>query len=242
MLLNTAHEIVEQILPYERDLFFLMNGSDNIFWDSFMWIYSNKLTWIPLALVALGVLVYKIKWQYALWVVLCTALLFILCDQVSAGVIKTLFERYRPTHHPDFKDMVDIVNDYRGGRFGFVSAHAANGFGAAVFFSLLLKYRWLTVTLFTWATITCYSRIYLGVHFISDVLGGMLLGAILGYIVYTIFQYGRVHFLRQSTRLSKLPFYSQERGQILTFSILSIILLIILVSILNFIFGFRLLY
>lgn len=242
MIQNDANELVEQILPYERELFLWLNNSHNIFADSFMWIYSNKFTWIPLAVVALGVFVYKVKWQYALLFIFCIALLFTLCDQLSANVVKPIFERYRPTHHPDFKNSVMIVNNYKGGRFGFISAHATNGFGFAMFLSLVFKYRRLTLTFFAWAAVTAYSRIYLGVHFISDVIGGMTLGIIIGFLVYLLLQYCRVKILKQSIAEAKHSMYSALRANILCVTVLVLVTTIIIISLLNFIYGFRWLY
>lgn len=239
---NKANELVESILPYEKDLFLWLNGSHDVFWDSFMWIYSNKLTWIPLLIVAIGVFVYKIKWQKALILVLCMILLGLLCDQLSAGVIKPIFSRFRPTHHPNYENLVETVNNYRGGRYGFISAHAANGFGLATFVSLIYRYRYLTITLFLWATLTAYSRIYLGVHFISDIVGGALLGLLLGYLIFLLFQRLRISFVRIPLDELPLPAYSIPRAKILIGTILVLVLSIIIISFLNFLYGYHWLY
>lgn len=240
--LNIAKDFVEHILIYERDPFLWLNKHHNLFWDSFMWIYSEKTTWIPLCLIALVVYAYKVQWKKVTLFVLCMVLLGLLCDQISAGLIKHFFERYRPSRHPDFENYVLLVKDYRGGRFGFVSAHAANGFGIATFTSLIFKYKRFTIIMFSWALITAYSRIYLGVHFISDIIGGMLLGIGLGFFVYYIFQLCRIKFLHQSKEESRLPFYSHQRADVLCYSVLLSILTILLLSTLNFLFGFSLLF
>lgn len=235
---NAAKQFVEEILPYERSAFLWLNNAHNLFWDNFMWIYSEKTTWFPLCIVALFVFIYKIQWKQAAIVIFCMIVLGFLCDQISAGLIKHFFERLRPSHHPDFRDYVLIVNDYRGGRFGFVSAHAANGFGIATFLSLVFKYRQFTITIFLWTLITAYSRIYLGVHFITDIIGGMILGISMGLLVYYLFQLLRKKVLYQTSQELHYSLYSKQRANILCFAIIISVALILIISILNFIYGF----
>jgi undecaprenyl-diphosphatase len=148
------------------------------------------------------------------------AILVTLCDQISASIIKPCFARLRPTHHPDFMNLVQTVNGYRGGRYGFVSSHAANGFGAATFMALVYRYKWVTASVFLWALVSSYSRIYLGVHFISDILGGMALGVVLGVAVYYLcYRNGRMKILKESPMLLRQPVYDHKHGNIIVFSI-----------------------
>ena len=212
--------LVEKILPYERNLFLWLNDHHTDYWDTFMWIYSGKLIWLPLAITGLVVFVYKIKWKEALLLLLCATLVGLLCDFVSANLIKPYFERLRPTHHPDFEAFVEVVKGYRGGRYGFISNHSANGFGVVAFTSLLLRYRYLTITMIIWATITAYSRVYLGVHFISDVVGGAVWGTLIGFLVYYIYLTSRRHILKVPKEEVKTPVYSKERAKILVGAIL----------------------
>jgi len=207
--------LVEKILPYERELFLWLNDHHTPYWDTFMWLYSGKVIWLPLAVVALVVFVYKVKWREALLIIICAAVVGMLCDYFSANVIKPFFERLRPTHHPDFQSFVEIVNNYRGGRYGFISNHAANGFGIVVFTSLLFRYRYFTITMILWATTTAYSRIYLGVHFISDVVGGAMWGSLIGFFVYYIYLTSRQYILKVPKEELKTPVYSKERAYVL---------------------------
>lgn len=180
-------EFVEKLLTYERDLFFLLNGSDSVILDNIMYTISLSKIWIPLYLFVLLLFFYKKPVKEALFTSLFFILVFALCDQFSSGLIKPFFERLRPGHHPDFKDFVRIVNGHRGGGYSFISGHATNCFGFAVALALLFRNRWVTIIALIWATLISYSRIYLGMHFISDVVGGIIAGTLIATILYAVF-------------------------------------------------------
>ncbi|MDR1681955.1 MAG: phosphatase PAP2 family protein [Candidatus Symbiothrix sp.] len=179
--------MLEQELHWERDLFFFLNGSDSTFWDNFFYLYSYKWTWIPFYACLLFVFIYKRPWKEIVWTIVAVALLITLCDQVSSGFFKPVFHRLRPSHHPGFKEAVDLVFDHRGGGFGFISSHAANAFGLATFTALLFRNRIYTATIILFAVITAYSRVYLGLHFVSDIVVGSLVGVAAGYLIYYIY-------------------------------------------------------
>ena len=132
--------MVEKILIYERDAFFALNGSDSAFLDRFMWIFTGKAVWLPLAFLILLVLIYKKNWRESLLILLAIVLVVTLCDQFASHVCKPVFTRFRPTHHPDFMDQVKTVFGYRGGLYGFISSHAANAFGFATLMDYQKKY------------------------------------------------------------------------------------------------------
>jgi undecaprenyl-diphosphatase len=176
--------MLERELQWEKELFFFLNGSESVFWDNFFWIYSCKWTWIPFYLFFLFVFCYKQDWKTIVRILLSITLVIVLCDQVASGICKPFFHRFRPTHHPDFQDQVDIVMGYRGGRYGFISSHAANAFGLAAFTALLFRNRLFTGMILLFALLNAYSRIYLGLHFISDVVAGALAGVLLGAAGY----------------------------------------------------------
>ena len=199
--------ILEQVLKLERGLFFFLNGSDSAFWDHFFYIYSYKWTWIPFYLCFLFVFVYRKNWKEILLILLSVSFVILLCDQIASGFFKPTFQRFRPTHHPDFCEDVNTVFGYRGGRYGFISSHAANAFGFAIFTALLFKNRLFTGTILFFALINAYSRVYLGVHFISDVVVGALVGSMIGYIVYKLYGFCRKKILKVSERgLKKSPY------------------------------------
>lgn len=216
--------MVEKILAYERDLFFMLNGSDSPFLDRFMWLFSGKAVWLPLAAFILIVLLYKKKWKESILILLGIVLVVTLCDQFASHVCKPIFTRFRPTHHPDFMDQVKTVFDYRGGRYGFISSHAANAFGFATYMSLLFRYRLFTWTIFLWAALTAYTRVYQGVHFISDIVPGAIAGVFFGWLVYWL--YVKVHPVVTGSDGKVSTIYSDSRKRIIVYAIFITTLLI----------------
>lgn len=216
--------MIEHILDYERDLFFLLNGSDSPFLDRFMWLYSGKAVWLPLAAFILIVLLYKKNWRESILILLAIVLVITLCDQFASHVCKPIFTRFRPTHHPDFMDQVKTVFDYRGGRYGFISSHAANAFGFATFMSLLFRYRLFTWTIFLWSALTAYTRVYLGVHFISDIVPGAIAGVFFGWLVYYL--YVKVRPLVPGTNGEANALYSDKQKRIIVYAIFIAVLMI----------------
>ena len=219
--------MLEKELLFERDLFFFLNGSDSTFLDSFMWLYSGKVVWLPLAAFILFVLVYKKNWRESILILVSIALVITLCDQFASHFCKPIFARYRPTHHPDFMDQVKIVFDYRSGLYGFISSHAANAFGFAMFMSLLLRNKMFTWTIFSWSVLTAYTRIYLGVHFISDVVCGMFAGIFFGYVVYKLYLYVRNTYFPTN---APDTIYSPKEKRLIFYSILISVLLILILT------------
>lgn len=221
--------MIEKILVYERDLFFMLNGSDSPFLDRFMWLFSGKAVWLPLAAFILIVLVYKKKWRESILILLAIVLVITLCDQFASHVCKPIFTRFRPTHHPDFMDQVKTVFDYRGGRYGFISSHAANAFGFATYMTLLFRNRLFTWTIFLWAALTAYTRIYLGVHFISDIVPGAIAGVFFGWLVYWFYVKVRPFVTGAGGTASAL--YSDKEKRIIVYAIFITVLLIAIFNI-----------
>lgn len=217
--------MVERILIYERDLFFLLNGSDSPFLDRFMWLLSGKVVWLPLAVFILWVLLYKKNWRESVLILLGIVLVVTLCDQFASHVCKPVFARPRPTHHPDFMYQVKTVFDYRGGQYGFISSHAANAFGFATFMSLIFRYGLFSWTVFLWATLMAYTRVYLGVHFVSDIIPGAMVGVLFGWLVYRLYAMGRPVVTACSDR-DTTTLYSTSEKRMIVYAIFITILLI----------------
>ena len=177
--------MLEYLKNIDTHLLLFINGHHNSFWDAVMWQLSSKLFWIPFYIILLTYLIYKYK-KHSWILIISIVLVVVLSDQVSSHYIKHLVERLRPTHEPALKGMIHILKNYTGGSFGFVSSHTANSFGLATFLSLLFRNRIFTVFAFIWATSISYSRIYLGVHYPGDVLGGIIVGILISFLVFWI--------------------------------------------------------
>lgn len=178
---------IQQLIEIDRDLLLKWNGSDSLFWDGFMWIVSDTKTWIFSAAMLLYIIFKNTKLAHGMFILIMLALTITLADQFASGLCKPFFERFRPTQDPELMYAVDVVNGYRGGRYGFMSSHAANTFAFALFVSLLIRSRSLTCVLFLWAAIPSFSRIYLGVHYPGDVLCGAISGCIIAALVYGLY-------------------------------------------------------
>ena len=188
--------MLENELQFEKSLFFQLNGSESVLLDNFFYLYSYKWTWLIFYLGFLFIFVYKKNPKEILCVLLASILLVLLCDQIASGFSKPFFHRFRPTHHPDFQEQVKTVFGYTGGLYGFMSSHASNAFGFAVFTALVFRNRLFTVMIFLFALLNIYSRVYLGVHFISDVVAGALVGSLIGYLVFRLYQFSRYKWLK----------------------------------------------
>ncbi|NOU58766.1 phosphatase PAP2 family protein [Marinifilum caeruleilacunae] len=176
---------MDTLIQLDKELLIWLNSHNTPFWDVVMMFFTRKEFWIPLYLLLLYQ-IYKVKGKEALWWILGAFFLIFLCDQISTQLFKNVFERFRPSHDPSLEGIVNLVSGYKGGRYGFVSSHATNSFGFALFTSLLFRNKLYTFFIFSWSLLVIYTRIYLGVHFPGDVIGGMILGLILGYAVYRL--------------------------------------------------------
>ncbi len=175
--------MLERIITLDTNLFLWLNGFHSEGWDKIMWFVSGKIEWIPLYVAILAYIIYRYRWN-SIAIILAIVLLITLADQVSSNLIKDNVKRLRPSHVDALKNSIHILNEYRGGPYGFVSSHAANSFALAIFLTLLFRNKWFSAFLISWAMVVSYSRIYLGVHYPGDILGGALLGAATGWLVY----------------------------------------------------------
>lgn len=177
-----------KIQDMDMQVLSLFNGSDNIMLDQMVQILTSGLTWIPLYVMLFFVVMRNNETMGQIALVVGSAIFCVLfADGLVDGIIKQLAERWRPSNDPTFKYMVQVVDDIRPKGYSFCSAHAANTMSLAVFFSLLIRSKMLTITLAIWSLINCWTRLYLGVHYPSDILCGMIIGIIVGILVYLLY-------------------------------------------------------
>ena len=178
---------MEELIHFDKQLLLAVNGSDSLLLDYIIMTLTTATTWIPLYLSLLYVVLKSNARREVLFIVASAALCVLLAGTVDDTIVKPLVARWRPTHDPEIGALVDVVDNYRGGNYGFFSAHAANTFSIALFFSLLMR-RWLlVVTMVCYSLINCYTRLYLGVHYPGDITVGLLWGALVGWGVYRFF-------------------------------------------------------
>ena len=163
-----------------------LNGSHSLFADGIAWTATQTLTWVPAMLLVVYVIIRNNNLTGIAVTLLSIALCIVLADQVASTVFKPLVARYRPSNDPFIMYAVDVVHGYRGGRYGFFSSHAANTMAAATYLTLCIRHRALGWWLYAWALLNCWTRVYLGVHYVGDLLVGTLWGLCVGWSVYKL--------------------------------------------------------
>lgn len=176
------------LLNADLALLHFFNGSGNMLLDQIVWLLSSGLTWVPLYLALFYIVMRNNETMSQIGLVVLMAILCIFfSDGLVDGIIKPLVARWRPSNDPVIKYTIEVVNNMRLKDFSFCSAHAANTMSLAVFFSLLIRSRLMTFTLVFWSLLNCWTRLYLGVHYPSDILCGLVLGVVVGILVYLLY-------------------------------------------------------
>lgn len=170
----------------DADILLWINGHHAAWADTLLWYTSSPTTWLPMYLLLIILVAVRYRsWKIALLIFLGFIVAVGLSDWLCSGVLKPLVCRLRPTHEPAL-DPLYLVNGYTGGRYGFCSSHAANTAAVATLFSLLYRNKIATAALVVWVALNCYSRMYLGAHYPSDILVGLLIGALLAGLAYWV--------------------------------------------------------
>ncbi len=187
--------MLEQLVELDKEFFLYLNGLGTPFWDAFWLTYTAKIHWIPFYGL-LGYLMYKkLNTKMFVLTLVVIALLISFTDQIT-NVFKHGIQRFRPCHEPGVQEIMRLVRDTCGGRYGFFSGHSSNSMGLAIFVGLALKnkYKYLIFIMIIWALAMGYSRIYVGAHYPLDVVCGQIFGALSGYMFYRLDRYLQSRF------------------------------------------------
>jgi undecaprenyl-diphosphatase len=167
--------------------------------DEIMWLISGKIIWIPMYLFLVYLAYQHFGKKNTIYFVVLVIAAIALSDLVSSKIIKESVERYRPSHNLELESQLHFYKQkngefYQGGEYGFVSSHAANFFAIALFVGLIFREKapQLIYTLFSIAILVGFSRIYLGVHYLSDIIGGSIVGTTISFLLWKFVWFKRV--------------------------------------------------
>ena len=198
------NRMLEQLLHLDTEWLLAINGWHAPWADTLMWIISARATWIPLYLLLIGLLVWRyrqpaptpIKWLQkvpaGVVMIVVIAMAVGAADFIASGILKDWVARPRPTRVPELEGVLHLVNDYRSGQYGFVSSHASTTMACALLFALIWRNKIATIGLMLWVAMNCYSRMYLGVHYPLDIIGGLLVGTIVAVVAYVLLRWAKV--------------------------------------------------
>lgn len=219
------------IKDIDQSVTLFFNGSDSLFLDNLMIVITNTLSWSLLIITLIYIIFKNNSTKDSLLILLSIGVMIFVADRICSGLIKPTVARWRPSQDPNIMYIVDTVRNYRGGRFGFFSGHACNTMCVAMFLSFLFRSKKLSYVLFLWSITTTYTRLYLGVHYIGDILIGWIVGLIIGFYFYKIF-YIIFNLRNQTHRISeqytKSGYNKSDINYFITTVIFNYILLILI--------------
>ena len=179
---------MQTLFEIDREILAFFNGSGSLFVDNLAVVLTSGLTWIPLYVSLLYIVIRNNETMRQIMLVIgCVLLCVVMSDGVADFIVKPLVGRFRPSNEPLIKYAVEVVDGVRGTQYGFFSAHASNTFCIAMFFSLLVRKKSFVAAMVLWSLVNCWTRMYLGLHYPSDIAAGLLWGGVVGAVVYFIY-------------------------------------------------------
>ncbi len=175
--------MLERLKNIDTKIFLLINSHHSLFFDNLMHLISGQIVWLPFFAFIIFLFIKKDK-KRGIFALIILIFAVGLADYSSVHLFKEVFKRFRPCHNPQLENIVHLYNGHCGGKYGFISSHAANFFSLAMFSSLYIKKKYFYILSFLIAIVVAYSRIYLGVHYPFDVTGGAIWGIIIASIFY----------------------------------------------------------
>ena len=177
------------LLDVDRYILSFFNGSESVFVDGVVTILTSGFTWVLLYLVLFYIVIKNNDTMSQIGITIgCVLLCLLFADGLADGIVKPLVARPRPLNDPFIKHTIDIVAGSYDRQYSFFSAHAANTFSLAIFFSLLFRRKAITVVLVAWSLLNCWTRLYMGMHYPSDIVVGLLWGFCVGGGVCSLFR------------------------------------------------------
>lgn len=219
-------EFFQSILNLDTELFLYLNSFHNDFWDTIMLLITRKETWFPLYVVIIYYFIKNYR-SKSILILLLLGLTILASDQISV-LIKETVQRLRPVHEPAIERLVHNVLR-KGGLHGFVSSHASNAFAILVFTTRVFRNKSYWILMVFWALLFSYSRIYSGVHYPLDIIGGALLGWLIGWVFYKLLMFIENHFfLARNPKIEKTDLRPKQFGRIfLVFSVLCVTVFVV---------------
>lgn len=179
--------MIEILTSLDEQILLLFNSYHTPFLDSTFALITGKWIWVPFYLFLIDLLFRKLGPKYAAMTLVAVVLAIFMTDQICASVIRPMVGRLRPCNpdNPVFS-MITLVQGIQPGGYSWPSCHAANTFALATLLSCVMRNRLFTIGIFAWAIVVSLSRLFVGVHYPTDLICGAAFGSAFGYLALMI--------------------------------------------------------
>jgi len=177
---------MEDLIKIDHDLLIYLNQLGSVYFDDLWLLITKQFNWIPYFAFIFYLIKRQLTWKEFSFFLIFLAILIFVTDQLS-NFSKNTTLRLRPCHDPNLQDKLRIL--HCGGKYSFFSGHASNSMATTFFTFMLLKNKskWFLL-MFSFPLIFAYSRIYLGLHFPSDIITGWIFGATFGFFMFLLYK------------------------------------------------------